>query len=127
MGRKPFGAPDDRRITALAAVGLGIGIISAAVAVLPAILSPAIHLPWRSLGLTLGAVLVNGLLWAWLATRCALRGNLLAAFGLQRAVATSAPRTGIGDFSVILGETGVHRERTVGVRRDANLMRLAVQ
>jgi putative ABC transport system permease protein len=64
---------------ALLALGLGIGILSAAVSVLPAILSPAMHLPWRSLTLTLGAVLVNGLLWAWLATRYALRGNLLAA------------------------------------------------
>jgi hypothetical protein len=64
---------------ALLALGLGIGILSAVVAVLPAILSPAMHLPWRSLTLTLGAVLVNGLLWAWLATRYALRGNLLAA------------------------------------------------
>jgi hypothetical protein len=63
----------------LLALGLGIGIISAVVAVLPAILSPAMHLPWRSLSLTLGAVLVNGLLWAWLATRYALRGNLLVA------------------------------------------------
>jgi putative ABC transport system permease protein len=65
--------------SALLALGLAIGILSAVVAVLPAILSPAMHLPWRSLGLTLGAVLVNGLLWAWLATRYALRGNLLAA------------------------------------------------
>lgn len=64
---------------ALLTLGLGIGILSAVVAVLPAILSPAMHLPWRSLGLTLGAVLVNGLLWTWLATRFALRGNLLAA------------------------------------------------
>jgi ABC-type antimicrobial peptide transport system permease subunit len=64
---------------ALLALGLGIGIFSAAVAVLPAILSPAMHLPWRSLSLTLGAVLANGLLWTWLATRYALRGNLLAA------------------------------------------------
>jgi ABC-type antimicrobial peptide transport system permease subunit len=64
---------------ALLAIGLGIGMLSAAVAVLPSILSPAMHLPWRSLGLTLGAVLVNGLLWTWLATRYALRGNLLAA------------------------------------------------
>jgi ABC-type antimicrobial peptide transport system permease subunit len=65
--------------SALLALGLGIGIGSAIVAVLPAILSPAMHLPWRSLGLTLGVVLVNGLLWARLATRYALRGNLLAA------------------------------------------------
>jgi len=65
--------------SALLALGLGIGIVSAVVAVLPAILSPAMHLPWRSLSLTLGAVLVNGLVWTWLATRYALRGNLLAA------------------------------------------------
>jgi putative ABC transport system permease protein len=65
--------------SALLALGLGIGILSAIVAVLPAILSPAMHLPWRSLGLTLGAVLLNGLLWTWLATHYALRGNLLAA------------------------------------------------
>jgi len=64
---------------ALLALGLGIGVLSAAVAVLPALLSPAMHLPWRSLSLTLGAVLLDGLLWTWLATRYALRGNLLAA------------------------------------------------
>jgi ABC-type lipoprotein release transport system permease subunit len=65
--------------SALLALGLGIGILSAVVAVLPAILSPAMHLPWRSLTLTLGLVLANGLIWTWLATRYALRGNLLAA------------------------------------------------
>ncbi len=64
---------------ALLVIGLALGIFSAAVAVLPSILSPAMHLPWRSLTLTLGAVLLNGLLWTWLATRYALRGNLLAA------------------------------------------------
>jgi hypothetical protein len=64
---------------ALLALGLGLGIISAVVAVLPALLSPAMHLPWRSLSLTLGAVLLNGLIWTWLATRYALRGNLLSA------------------------------------------------
>jgi len=65
--------------SALLALGLGIGILSAIVAVLPAILSPAMHLPWHSLTLTLGAVLANALIWTWLATRFALRGNLLAA------------------------------------------------
>jgi len=49
------------------------------VAVLPAVLSPAAQLPYASLLLTLGAVLVNGALWTWAATRFALRGNLLAA------------------------------------------------
>ena len=48
-------------------------------AVLPAILSPGTQLPYGSLALTLAAVLLNGLLWTWLATGYALRGNLLAA------------------------------------------------
>jgi ABC-type antimicrobial peptide transport system permease subunit len=64
---------------ALLVMGLALGIAAAAVAVLPAILIPGTHLPFGSLALTLAAVLLNGLLWAWLATRYALRGNLLAA------------------------------------------------
>jgi len=63
----------------LLGAGLGIGITAAAVAVLPAILSPGTQLPYASLALTLAAVLANGLLWTWLATGYALRGNLLAA------------------------------------------------
>jgi hypothetical protein len=64
---------------ALLGMGLGIGIAAAAVAVLPAIVSPGTQLPYGSLALTLAAVLLNGLLWTWLATGHALRGNLLAA------------------------------------------------
>jgi putative ABC transport system permease protein len=64
---------------ALLALGLALGVVAAAVAVLPAVLSPAAQLPYASLMLTLGAVLVNGALWTWAATRFALRGNLLAA------------------------------------------------
>jgi ABC-type antimicrobial peptide transport system permease subunit len=64
---------------ALLGLGLGIGIASAAVAVLPAIVSSGAQLPYGSLTLTLAAVLLNGLLWTWLATGHALRGNLLAA------------------------------------------------
>jgi putative ABC transport system permease protein len=64
---------------ALLVAGLGLGIVAAAVAVLPAILSPGTQLPYGSLAVTLAAVLVNGLLWTWLATGYALRGNLLAA------------------------------------------------
>ena len=63
----------------LLGAGLGLGIAAAAVAVLPAILSPGTQLPYGSLALTLAAVLLNGLLWTWLATNYALRGNLLAA------------------------------------------------
>jgi hypothetical protein len=64
---------------ALLGLGLGIGIAAAAVAVLPAIVSPGTQLPYGSLALTLAAVLLNGLLWTWLATGHALRGDLLAA------------------------------------------------
>jgi len=64
---------------ALLGLGLGIGLVAAAVAVLPALLSPERHLPYVSLALTLGAVLLNGALWTWVAIRYALRGNLLGA------------------------------------------------
>ena len=64
---------------ALLGLGLGIGIVAASVAVLPAILSPGTQLPYVSLGVTLAAVLVNGILWTQLASWYALRGNLLEA------------------------------------------------
>ena len=64
---------------ALLGLGLGIGIVAAAVAVLPALLSSGARLPYVSLALTLGAVLLNGALCTWLAIRYALRGNLLEA------------------------------------------------
>lgn len=57
--------------------GLGLGVLAAGIAVLPALITPGSQLPWRSLALTLGAVLLNGLAWTWLASRWALRGNLL--------------------------------------------------
>jgi ABC-type antimicrobial peptide transport system permease subunit len=63
---------------ALLGLGLGLGIVAAAVAVLPSLLRPGTALPYGSLALTLGGVLVNGILWTWLATCHALRGNLLA-------------------------------------------------
>jgi ABC-type antimicrobial peptide transport system permease subunit len=63
----------------LLALGLAIGLAAAMVAVLPSVLTPGSHLPIHSLSLTLAAVLLNGILWTWLATRYALRGELLAA------------------------------------------------
>jgi putative ABC transport system permease protein len=60
-------------------LGLGLGLVTAAITILPAVLSPGGEIPWRSLPLTLTGVLVNGLVWTWLATRVALRGELLAA------------------------------------------------
>ncbi|MCU0785440.1 MAG: ABC transporter permease, partial [Verrucomicrobia bacterium] len=64
---------------ALLAAGLALGLVAAVVAVLPELLSPSAQLPFASLALTLGAVLVNGALWTWVATHVALRGDLLAA------------------------------------------------
>jgi len=64
---------------ALLASGLAMGIIAAVIAVLPALLSPGRSLPYASLGVTLAAVIANGLLWTWISTRAALGGNLLQA------------------------------------------------
>ena len=64
---------------ALLATGLSLGVVAATVAVLPALLSPGAQLPYASLTLTLGAVLMNGAVWTWAATRFAVRGDLLKA------------------------------------------------
>ncbi len=64
---------------ALLFLGLCVGLIAAAIGVLPALLSPAAQVPYGSLALTLAGVLANGLLWTWVATRFALRGRLLNA------------------------------------------------
>ena len=40
-------------------------------------------MPWTTLGLTLLAVVANGFLWTWLATRFAMRGQLLDALRNQ--------------------------------------------
>lgn len=64
---------------ALLLLGLLIGVVAAAIAVLPALLSPGAQFPLTSLAITLGAVLLNGSLWTWAATRYAVRGDLLAA------------------------------------------------
>jgi ABC-type antimicrobial peptide transport system permease subunit len=63
----------------LLVTGLGLGVLAAVVAVMPALLTPGRVAPYRSLLLTLAAVLANGALWTWLATRVALRGRLLDA------------------------------------------------
>jgi len=62
---------------ALLALGLMIGIASALVAILPSLFSPRAELPVTSLAVTLGGVLLFGLLATWLATCAAVRGNLL--------------------------------------------------
>jgi putative ABC transport system permease protein len=63
----------------LLCAGLGLGVFAAGIAVLPALPGSGTGFPIRSLALTLAAVLVNGFVWTWIATRVATRGNLLAA------------------------------------------------
>ena len=63
----------------LLGLGLAIGWVAAAVAVMPTLLSPGADLPYATLAPTLLLVLLNGLIWTWLATRVAMRGNLLDA------------------------------------------------
>jgi len=61
----------------LLAAGLALGILAAALAVLPNLLSPTAQVPYLGLALTLGGVLLSGLVWTWLASATALRGRLL--------------------------------------------------
>jgi len=62
---------------ALLGLGVSLGVAAAAIAVLPSILSPTTQLPYRSLAVTLAGICLNGVFWTWLATRSALRGDLL--------------------------------------------------
>ncbi|HZV33287.1 MAG TPA: ABC transporter permease [Verrucomicrobiae bacterium] len=64
---------------ALLGLGLGVGLIAAVIAVLPALLSAGSQIPYASLAFTLAGVLLNGLIWTWVATRFALRGRLVDA------------------------------------------------
>lgn len=63
----------------LLALGLGVGVASALIAVLPALFSPGAQVPYLSLFVTLLAVLASGFLWTWAATAHALRSPLLTA------------------------------------------------
>jgi len=64
---------------ALLAAGLGIGLAAAVVAVLPSLWGAGSELPVQSLILTLGSVLLLGVVTTWAATRVSVRGSLLAA------------------------------------------------
>lgn len=58
-------------------LGLGSGIVSGFLAVLPHLLSRNTQIPYVSLALTLLAMLGFGFLWIWLSGYIALRGNLI--------------------------------------------------
>ncbi len=63
----------------LLGLGLAVGITAAVAAVLPALLAPGAENHFVALGATLAGVFVSGLAWTWVATRLALRGELMKA------------------------------------------------
>jgi ABC-type antimicrobial peptide transport system permease subunit len=63
----------------LLGLGLAVGITAAVAAVLPALLAPGAENHYVALVATLAGVFVSGLAWTWVATRLALRGELLKA------------------------------------------------
>lgn len=64
---------------ALLLIGLLGGVVSALVAVLPALTSPGTEVPYGTLAITLSIVLVSGAVWTWAAACVALRGKILNA------------------------------------------------
>jgi ABC-type antimicrobial peptide transport system permease subunit len=64
---------------ALLLIGLLGGVVSALVAVLPALMSPGTEVPYGTLAITLLIVLVSGAVWTWAAASVALRGKILNA------------------------------------------------
>ncbi|MCX5646244.1 MAG: ABC transporter permease [Phycisphaerae bacterium] len=59
--------------------GLACGVISAIVAVIPAVQSPGGQVPYLSLLVTVAAIGLSGAVWVWIAGTGALRGALLDA------------------------------------------------
>ncbi|MEK7397931.1 MAG: FtsX-like permease family protein, partial [Candidatus Poribacteria bacterium] len=64
---------------ALLVIGEAFGAVTGLIAVLPATIAQGSDMPYLSLSITLTAVFVSGLIWIWLATRLALRGEMLSA------------------------------------------------
>ena len=58
----------------LLGLGLVLGLVPAALAILPTALSPTAGFPWRQAGWMLLLLVGNGILWVWIATQLALRG-----------------------------------------------------
>jgi len=63
----------------LLALGMAAGAGAAAVAVLPALLSPGMTPPYATWAATMAGVALSGVLWTYLAAAAALRGDLLPA------------------------------------------------
>ena len=67
----------------LLAAGLIIGVVSAIIAVWPALISAGAGVPYVSLGMTVGAIVVSGVVWIWAAGRFAMRGDLIDSLRLE--------------------------------------------
>ena len=65
--------------TAMFSAGLVIGLVSALVAVAPAMISTGAQVPYLSLALMIAAILLSGMLWIWLAATLAMKGEMLGA------------------------------------------------
>jgi ABC-type antimicrobial peptide transport system permease subunit len=63
----------------LVVLGLGSGLVAAAVAVIPSVRTPGAGLPVGLLVVTVAGLIVSGLAWTWLAAVAALRSPLLPA------------------------------------------------
>jgi ABC-type antimicrobial peptide transport system permease subunit len=63
----------------LLALGLGVGLVAALVAVFPAASTPGARVPFGLLGTLAAALWAGGFAWVWGATALALRGSLLPA------------------------------------------------
>jgi ABC-type antimicrobial peptide transport system permease subunit len=59
--------------------GLVCGVISAIVAVIPALQSPGAQVPYLSLSIMVAGIAISGAVWVWIAGTLALRGRLLDA------------------------------------------------
>jgi hypothetical protein len=59
--------------------GLACGVIAALVAVSPALKSPGAEVPYGSLGFMVVAIAVSGVVWIWVATAIASKGEMIAA------------------------------------------------
>lgn len=64
---------------ALLIAGVLIGIVSALVAIVPALRGPVQQINYKELSITLALICASGLIWTWIAARIALRGELLKA------------------------------------------------
>ena len=63
----------------LLVMGLVCGTVAGLGAVMPLVTAAGTAVPYLSLGITLAAVFMAGLVWTWLATRLALKGPLMEA------------------------------------------------